>query len=133
MINRIIQKYLEFNYIAQKIIGWKNSNDGLKNVIITHLFFISTGGIIFIFSFLKRLGFYFVLVYMFYYMFYLRINIDKKLDLILNMSDLNKSYATASLFKKAISVMFSILMLWLSIGLMIAIFIFLLKLKALIQ
>jgi Ca2+/Na+ antiporter len=129
MIKKNIKYYLEVNYFAQKTLGWKNANEGLKNVIITHLFFISEGFVMFLFSFLGKIGFYFVVAYLIIFMFYLRDRIEKKLDNNIDFIKLDNEYSRNSLNKKIVSSIISILMLCLSIVSMIYIFVLLIKIK----
>ena len=129
MIKNSVKYYLEINFFAQKSLGWKNTNEGLKNVIITHLFFISEGFVMFLFSFLGKIGFYFVVAYLIIFMFYLRYRIEKKLDNNIDFIKLENEYNRISLNKKIVSSILSILMLCLSIASMIYIFVLLIKLK----
>ena len=129
MIKNSVKYYLEINFFAQKSLGWKNTNEGLKNVIITHLFFISEGFVMFLFSFLGKIGFYFVVAYLIIFMFYLRYSIEKKLDNNIDFIKLENEYNRISLNKKIVSSILSILMLCLSIASMIYIFVLLIKLK----
>jgi Ca2+/Na+ antiporter len=129
MIKNSMKFYLEINFFAQKSFGWKNANEGLKNVIITHLFFISEGFVMFLFSFLGKIGFYFVVAYLIIFMFYLRDRIEKKLDKNIDFIMLENEYGRISLNKKIFSSILSILMLCLSIVSMIYIFVLLIKIK----
>ncbi|WP_430399441.1 hypothetical protein [Flavobacterium sp.] len=129
MIKNSVKYYLEINFFAQKSLGWKNTNEGLKNVIITHLFFISEGFVMFLFSFLGKIGFYFVVAYLIIFMFYLRYRIEKKLDNNIDFIKIENEYNRISLNKKIVSSILSILMLCLSIASMIYIFVLLIKIK----
>jgi len=73
----------------------------------------------FLFSFLGKIGFYFVVAYLIIFMFYLRDRIEKKLDNNIDFIKIDNEYSRNSLNKKIVSSIISILMLCLSIVSMI--------------
>lgn len=112
MIERLKFYYLLINYTAQKLIGWKNAKEGLFNLILVHIVFLSSGIVIYFSSFYRSISIYIVLLYLLLYWFVLSKRIVNKLDNKINFQLLDKEFNKISQTERIVYVLFSLLMIF---------------------
>ncbi|MEO7173905.1 hypothetical protein [Flavobacterium sp.] len=125
LMKNMILHYFTINYNAQRLMGWRNFKDGLMNITLVHLAFLSSGFIIFFSSFFKPFSIYIVILYLVIYWFSFKKPLIKIIEKNINFILLEENFNKTSFFKKILSVILSISMVFFFVFLTVCIVVFL--------